>query len=101
MLGGTVPGNPLEVRHVAALDPAVYRAYSRRVPRPLTPDALKRRRKSLGLTQTALAKHLGVSSNTVARWERGEMAMTLPAGIAAVLTLLEAEKNRSEDADLG
>src|SRR5947209_7656948 len=33
---------------------------------------LRSRRQKMGLTQAALAARLGVSSNTVARWERDE-----------------------------
>jgi DNA-binding transcriptional regulator YiaG len=37
----------------------------------MTPKDLKRIREQLGLTQAALAKELGVTSNSVARWEQG------------------------------
>lgn len=36
---------------------------------------LRERRLALGLTQQGLASKLKVSRNTVARWERGEMAI--------------------------
>ena len=36
-------------------------------------------RQKLALTQAALAEAVGVTSNTVARWERGEMAISEPA----------------------
>ena len=35
-------------------------------------------RQQLGWTQVALADTVGVTSNTVARWERGEMAISEP-----------------------
>jgi transcriptional regulator with XRE-family HTH domain len=35
-------------------------------------NPIQRARKSMCLTQAALAALLGVASNTVARWERGE-----------------------------
>ena len=37
---------------------------------------LRERRLALGLTQQALADKLKVTQNTVARWEREEMAIT-------------------------
>jgi len=36
-------------------------------------------RRKLAMTQAALAEEIGVTSNTVARWERGEMAIYEPA----------------------
>ena len=50
---------------------------------------LKRIRKRLGLTQSALAERLGVSPNTVARWERNEVPIREP--MARLIRLL-AEK---------
>lgn len=38
----------------------------------------KTHRDKLGLTQAALAMLLGVASNTVARWERGERPISEP-----------------------
>ncbi len=44
-------------------------------------QTLKRFRKQLGLTQVQLGKRLGVTGNTVARWERDEMPITQPMSI--------------------
>lgn len=41
----------------------------------MTGEQLREKRQKLELTQEALAKELGVSSNTVARWERDEVAI--------------------------
>jgi DNA-binding transcriptional regulator YiaG len=41
----------------------------------MTGEELKRRRQRLKLTQTELARLIGVHKNTVARWERGELGM--------------------------
>jgi transcriptional regulator with XRE-family HTH domain len=38
-------------------------------------DTLKQRRAALGLTQAQLAEILDVKPNTVARWERGLLAV--------------------------
>ena len=45
---------------------------------------LKRWREKQGLSQEALARRLGVSSNTVARWERG-VIRKLPLFLASKL----------------
>ena len=47
-------------------------------------------RDKLGWTQMALAEAVGVTSNTVARWERGEMAISEPA--ARLLQKIAAEQ---------
>lgn len=47
---------------------------------------IKQKRISLGLTQGQLAKILGVSPNTLARWERGELK---PRSIGAILITLD------------
>ena len=39
----------------------------------MTPAELRKRRRDMLLTQRQLAECLGVTSNTVARWERGEV----------------------------
>jgi Predicted transcriptional regulator len=38
----------------------------------MRPKALKRRRESLGLTQDELAERLGVPTDTLSAWERGD-----------------------------
>jgi len=38
----------------------------------MRPKALKRRRESLGLTQDELAERLGVKTDTLSAWERGD-----------------------------
>jgi len=47
-------------------------------------------REKLGWTQMALAEAIGVTSNTVARWERGEMGISEPA--ARLLQKIAAEQ---------
>ena len=41
----------------------------------MTPTAVRRLRRRLGLSQVKFADLVGVPGNTVARWERGEMTM--------------------------
>lgn len=47
-------------------------------------------RRKLAMTQAALADEIGVTSNTIARWERGEMAIYEPA--ARLLKRIAAEQ---------
>jgi transcriptional regulator with XRE-family HTH domain len=47
-------------------------------------------REKMGWTQMALAEAIGVTSNTVARWERGEMMISEPA--ARLLKKIAAEQ---------
>lgn len=41
----------------------------------MTPNRLRELRKRMNLTQEGFAKLVGVASNTVARWERGDIGM--------------------------
>lgn len=62
----------------------------------MTPAALKRIRKDLGLTQVAFAERIGIASNTLARMERGELNMktTTEIAIKAVAAEIAAEKGK-------
>jgi DNA-binding XRE family transcriptional regulator len=51
----------------------------------MEPHSLRSRRTSKGLTQEQLAAKLGVSTNTVARWERGVVPVQHPERIEAAL----------------
>ena len=60
-------------------------------PPKLSADELRGRRLQLGLTQVALAAALGVAVTTVARWERGERAISTPLLVRLALDHLEAQ----------
>lgn len=49
---------------------------------------LKREREALGFTQAELGRKLSVSSNTIARWERGELKIEHPAMLQLALASL-------------
>ena len=55
----------------------------------LSIEGIQARRHALGLTQAALAERLGVTANTVTRWERGELRPMHPALVARQLARLE------------
>jgi non-specific serine/threonine protein kinase len=55
----------------------------------LSPAELRGRREALGLTQSALADLLGVTSTSVARWERSEQRIGNPERVTAALARLE------------
>ena len=46
----------------------------------MTPNQIRTLRKRLNLTQEQFAAKVGVASNTVARWERGEIGMKATTG---------------------
>lgn len=58
----------------------------------MTPEELKKWREAHGLSQSGLASLLGVSSNTVARWERGEM--TYPPFLKLALRSIATDLKR-------
>jgi transcriptional regulator with XRE-family HTH domain len=55
----------------------------------MTGPKLRERRKALGLTQQALGDILKVAQNTVARWEREDMA--IPGFLHLALNWIEYE----------
>jgi DNA-binding transcriptional regulator YiaG len=56
----------------------------------MTAVEIRSLREKLGWTQMALAQAVGVTSNTVARWERGEMSISEPA--SRLLQKIAAER---------
>lgn len=58
--------------------------------------ALQARRARLGMSQAQLAAALGVSRNTVARWERDEMAMPAIMLSLALETIERNQKSKSK-----
>jgi non-specific serine/threonine protein kinase len=62
----------------------------------MTPEALRKQRLQLGLSQAALANALGVARNTVARWERNELAIRHPELIQTALDRLALDEHRAE-----
>src|SRR5262249_52928163 len=63
--------------------------------RSINAAQLKDRRRALGLTQQELASALGVTSNTVARWERGEREIGQPQLVEIAIERLEQHAARS------
>lgn len=55
-------------------------------------DELRKRREALSMTQEQLAAALGVASNTVARWERGERS--IPPHLSLALKTVEQEHKK-------
>jgi len=62
----------------------------------VTGKRFKQIRLKLGLTQAQLAEVLGVASNTVAVWERGEQPISGPVELAMKLLLEKKERGEKE-----
>lgn len=62
----------------------------------MKPDELKKRRETIGLTQSQLAHQLGVDMMTVSRWERG--VHTIPKHIELAVELIEQRQKKLEAA---
>jgi transcriptional regulator with XRE-family HTH domain len=63
---------------------------------PMTPRELKRRRVAAGLTQAQVGALIDVSTNTVARWERGEVRIVPAMGRLLDLTLPPAPRSAAK-----
>lgn len=61
-----------------------------RIVQVVTGDEVRRLRKKLGLTQEGLAELVGVTANSVARWERGELGVRESA--ARLMRLIVTQK---------
>jgi putative transcriptional regulator len=59
----------------------------------MTPKQLHRLRKRLGLSQSKFATEVGVTANTVARWERGELGMS-PTAVRLLQLIAEQPRVR-------
>lgn len=57
----------------------------------MTPADFRAFRARLGLSQTGLAAQLGVTQNTISRWERGEMEIANPTMLRLALERLEQQ----------
>lgn len=66
--------------------------------RDLSATQLRQWRKRLSLSQASLAEILGVSSNTVARWERGERRIRNPVLVRQALERLDHPPSASSRA---
>jgi predicted transcriptional regulator len=61
---------------------------------PITPEELKQIRKKLGLTQTQSAELVGVSMNSIARQERGELGVR--ESLARLIRMIAKQKLESK-----
>ena len=59
--------------------------------------SLKRDREALGLSQAELGRRLSVSSNTIARWERGELRIEHPAMLQLAMAALRDKRSVNVD----
>jgi len=59
--------------------------------------SLKRDREALGLSQAELGRKLSVSSNTIARWERGELKIEHPAMLQLAIAALRDKSVHQTD----
>lgn len=57
----------------------------------MKPEEIKAYRNALGLTQAELAEKLGKTPNTIARWERGELAIGSPKILRLAFKGLETQ----------
>jgi len=57
---------------------------------------LKREREALGFSQAELGRKLSVSSNTIARWERGELKIEHPAMLQLAIATLRRSSQQTD-----
>jgi transcriptional regulator with XRE-family HTH domain len=70
------------------------------IAQPLPPEELRGQRLALNLRQEDLAAVFGVTRNTVARWERGEVQPDAPGMLRLALEALSLRHAFGPDSDL-
>lgn len=66
----------------------------------MKPEEIRARREHLKLTQKQLGAAFGVTWNTIARWERGELNPTAPGMMQLAFQTLELTYNLDRDGEL-
>ena len=64
----------------------------------MSPEEIRRKRIALNLTQTELAEKFKVKTNTIARWERGEIIPTAKGMLHLTFQYLEHERHLDDSA---
>lgn len=64
----------------------------------MTGEELKARRQALGYSQDKLAKKLGVTTSTLARWEQGVLNIGNPDMLNLALNSIETQESQSKTA---
>ncbi|HYM62038.1 MAG TPA: helix-turn-helix domain-containing protein [Thermoanaerobaculia bacterium] len=86
-VGGLAAGRSMSVSH----------RDSQQVVKEIDGPTLRALREELGMTQAQLGEQLGIPSNTIARWERGELQIEKPRTLALALrALLPPEEPEAE-----
>src|SRR5262245_53902485 len=68
--------------------------YPPRIVYPVTPNELRLIRRRLGLTQAALADRVGISANSIARQERGDIGIA--ESVARLIRQLDMKFHESQ-----
>lgn len=84
----TPDGPAVRIEDADGLHNALARAIAT-AKKPFAPAELRFLRKLLGLSQAAVARLLGITDQTVARWEKGETAMDAAAERLVRFVVLE------------
>ena len=65
--------------------------YTQRIHTRMAGEWLRERRLAMGMTQRDLAGELGVSLNTLARWERGALEVQHPQMLSLALDAIRSQ----------
>jgi DNA-binding transcriptional regulator YiaG len=88
------------IRAAIAHPPKGTEIMSERTKRRLSPEEFRMARRELELTQTRLGQLLGVSTQAVARWEKGQTAIPVPAEALTRIMLYQQRGSSTRLTDL-